>query len=32
MLIKQKPNIKAFHEDNGQDLLLSGEVDLVHGV
>ena len=29
MLIKQKPNIKAFHADNGQDLLLSGEVDLV---
>lgn len=29
MLIKQKPNIKTFHEDNGQDLLLSGEVDLV---
>ena len=29
MMIKQKPNIKAFHEDNGQDLLLSGEVDLV---
>lgn len=29
MLTKQKPNIKAFHEDNGQDLLLSGEVDLV---
>jgi len=29
MLIKQKPFIKAFHEDNGQDLLLSGEVDLV---
>ncbi len=29
MLIKQKPNIKAFHEDNGQDLLASGEVDLV---
>ncbi len=29
MLIKQKPNIKSFHEDNGQDLLLSGEVDLV---
>ena len=28
MLTKQKPNIKAFHEDNGQDLLLSGEVDL----
>lgn len=29
MMIKQKPNVKAFHEDNGQDLLLSGEVDLV---
>ena len=29
MLTKQKPNIKTFHEDNGQDLLLSGEVDLV---
>lgn len=29
MLIRQKPNIKAFHEDNGQDLLLSGDVDLV---
>jgi spermidine/putrescine transport system substrate-binding protein len=28
-LIKQKPNIKSFHEDNGQDLLLSGEVDVV---
>ena len=24
LLIKQKPNIKSFHEDNGQDLLLSG--------
>ena len=29
MLLKQKPNIKAFHEDNGQDLLMSKEVDLV---
>ncbi len=29
LLLKQKPNIKAFHEDNGQDLLLSKEVDLV---
>lgn len=29
MLKKQKGNIKAFHEDNGQDLLLSGEVDVV---
>ena len=28
MLIKQKPHIKAFADDNGQDLLLSGEVDL----
>ena len=28
MLTKQKPNIKVFHEDNGQDLLLSGEVDV----
>jgi spermidine/putrescine transport system substrate-binding protein len=29
MMIKQKPHVKAFHEDNGQDLLLKGEVDLV---
>jgi len=29
MLIKQRPNIKSFHEDNGQDLLASGEVDVV---
>ena len=29
MLIRQKPFVKAFHEDNGQDMLLSGEVDLV---
>jgi spermidine/putrescine transport system substrate-binding protein len=29
MLIKQKPNIKNFHNDDGQDLLLSKEVDLV---
>lgn len=29
ILTKQKANIKAFHDDNGQDLLLSGEVDLV---
>jgi spermidine/putrescine transport system substrate-binding protein len=29
MLIKQKPFIKAFHEDNGQDMLLAGDVDLV---
>jgi hypothetical protein len=24
-----KPNIAAFHDDNGQDLLLAGDVDLV---
>lgn len=29
LVIKQKPHIKAFAEDNGQDLLASGEVDLV---
>jgi spermidine/putrescine transport system substrate-binding protein len=29
MLIKQKPFIKAFHDDNGQDLLLAKDVDLV---
>lgn len=29
MLIRQKPHIKQFHTDNGQDLLLAGEVDLV---
>ena len=28
LIIKQKPNIKVFADDNGQDLLLSGEVDL----
>jgi spermidine/putrescine transport system substrate-binding protein len=29
MLIKQKPNIKKFHDDDGQELLLNGDVDLV---
>lgn len=29
MLIKQKPFVKAFHDDNGQDMLLSRDVDLV---
>ena len=29
LLIKQKSNIKTFAEDNGQDLLLSGECDVV---
>jgi spermidine/putrescine transport system substrate-binding protein len=28
MVIKQKPHIKVFAKDNGQDLLLAGEVDL----
>jgi len=28
MLIRQKPSIKVFAEDNGQDLLASGEVDV----
>jgi len=28
LVIRQKPHIKAFAEDNGQDLLVSGEVDL----
>ena len=28
LLIKQKKNIKVFADDNGQDLLASGEVDL----
>ena len=29
MMIKQKPFVKVFHEDNGQDLLVKGEIDLV---
>lgn len=29
MMLKQKPNVKAFHIDNGQDMLMRGEVDLV---
>jgi spermidine/putrescine transport system substrate-binding protein len=29
MYIRQKPNIKIFHNDEGQDLLLSGDIDLV---
>ena len=29
MLIRQKPHVKQFHSDNGQDLLASGEVDIV---
>jgi spermidine/putrescine transport system substrate-binding protein len=29
MLLKQKPNVAVFHDDNGQDLLLAGDIDLV---
>lgn len=29
MFIRQKPHVKAFHEDDGQDMLVSGEVDIV---
>lgn len=29
MLIRQKAHIKRFHSDDGQDMLVSGEVDLV---
>ncbi len=28
-LTRQKPFIKVFHDDNGQDLLLSGDIDIV---
>ncbi len=29
MYIRQKPNIKIFHHDEGQDLLAAGDVDLI---
>jgi spermidine/putrescine transport system substrate-binding protein len=29
MMIKQKPFIKRYHDDDGQDLLVKGDVDLV---
>lgn len=29
LLIRQKPNVAVFHEDNGQDLLLAGDIDIV---
>src|SRR3546814_12699544 len=29
MMIKQKPNVKKFHEDDGQDLLLKGDCEVV---
>lgn len=29
LLIRQKPNVAVFHDDNGQDLLLSGDIDIV---
>ena len=32
LVIRQKPHIKVFAADNGQDLLLSGEVDHHHGM
>ena len=28
-LVRQKPFIKVFHDDNGQDLLLAGDIDIV---
>jgi spermidine/putrescine transport system substrate-binding protein len=28
-LIRQKPNVAVFHDDNGQDLLLAGDIDIV---
>ncbi|MDZ3831303.1 MAG: spermidine/putrescine ABC transporter substrate-binding protein [Sphingopyxis sp.] len=29
MMIRQKPHVKKFHEDDGQDLLLKGDCDIV---
>ena len=29
LLIQQKPNIALFHDDNGQDMLLNGDIDIV---
>ena len=29
MYIRQKPNVKIFHNDEGQDLLLAGDIDIV---
>ena len=29
LMIRQKPNIAVFHDDNGQDLLLAGDIDIV---
>jgi spermidine/putrescine transport system substrate-binding protein len=29
MMIKQKPYVKKFHEDDGQDLLMKGDCDVV---
>ncbi len=29
MMIRQKPNIKVFHHDEGQDLLAAGDVDII---
>jgi spermidine/putrescine transport system substrate-binding protein len=29
MYIRQKPNVKLFHHDDGQDLLMAGDIDIV---
>ncbi len=29
MLVRQKPHVKVFHHDEGQDLLAAGDIDLV---
>jgi spermidine/putrescine transport system substrate-binding protein len=29
LLIRQKQNVAVFHDDNGQDLLLAGDIDIV---
>lgn len=29
LLVRQKPNIALFHDDNGQDLLANGDLDIV---
>jgi spermidine/putrescine transport system substrate-binding protein len=29
LLIRQKKNVAVFHDDNGQDLLLAGDIDIV---
>ena len=29
MYVRQKPHVKVFHQDEGQDLLLAGDIDIV---